>query len=188
MARIALKNIWKRYGSVQALKDVNFQCRDGELFCLLGPSGAGKSTTLKLIAGVESQDRGDIYVDEEPISDAPPQLRDMALAFESYALYPQMNVYDNLAFPLKSPLRASQYPQDALDKRVKEISDLLGIRNLLTRLPGELSGGQRQRVALGRALVRRPRVYLLDEPIAHLDAHYDDLCHAGSAGSAFHGR
>jgi multiple sugar transport system ATP-binding protein len=170
MARIALKNIWKRYGSVQALKDVNFQCRDGELFCLLGPSGAGKSTTLKLIAGVESQDRGDIYVDEEPISDAPPQLRDMALAFESYALYPQMNVYDNLAFPLKSPLRASQYPKDTLDKRVKEIADLLGIRNLLTRLPGELSGGQRQRVALGRALVRRPRVYLLDEPIAHLDA------------------
>ncbi len=170
MARIELKDIWKRFRSVQALKEVNFQCRDGEFFCLLGPSGAGKSTLLKIIAGVETQDRGDVFVDEEPISSTPPQLRDMALAFESYALYPQMNVYDNLAFPLKSPLRVSQYPEDVLDKSVKEIADLLGIRGLLTRLPGELSGGQRQRVALGRALIRTPRVYLLDEPIAHLDA------------------
>lgn len=170
MANLVLRDIWKKYGKVQALQGLEFSCRDGELFCLLGPSGAGKTTTLKVIAGVEQPDRGEIILDGQSIVDTPPQLRDVALAFESYALYPQLTVFENLAFPLRAPLRARQYTKEEVEKRVREVANLLNIGELLDRLPRELSGGQRQRVGLGRVLVRRPKVYLLDEPIAHLDA------------------
>lgn len=170
MANIVLRNIWKRYGEIQALQGVSFECKDGEFFCLLGPSGAGKTTTIKVIAGIEAPDKGDVLLDDKPISGSPPWDRDVAVAFESYALYPQRTVFENLAFPLKAPIRASRYPEDELGKRVEEVANLLGIGDLLDRYPRELSGGQRQRVALGRALVRNPGAYLLDEPIAHLDA------------------
>ncbi len=170
MANIVLQDVWKRYGKVQALQGTSFECKDGELFCLLGPSGAGKTTTIKAIAGIVAPDKGEILLDNKPITGLFPQDRDMAVAFESYALYPQLTVFENLAFPLKAPIRASQYSKEKLEKRVKEVADLLGIGELLDRYPRELSGGQRQRVGLGRALVRRPKAYLLDEPIAHLDA------------------
>jgi len=123
-----------------------------------------------VIAGIETPDKGDVLLDNKPITDLLPRDRDVAVAFESYALYPQATVFENLAFPLKAPIRAAQYPRDEVEKRVKEIANLLGISELLARYPRELSGGQRQSVALGRALIRRPKVYLLDEPIAHLDA------------------
>jgi multiple sugar transport system ATP-binding protein len=170
MANLVLRDVWKSYGKVQALQGVEFACRDGEFFCLLGPSGAGKTTTLKVIAGVEQPDRGEILLDGQSIVETPPQLRDVALAFESYALYPQLTVFENLAFPLRAPLRARQYTKEEVERRVREVASLLNIGELLDRLPRELSGGQRQRVGLGRVLVRRPKVYLLDEPIAHLDA------------------
>lgn len=170
MANVVLQDIWKRFGETQALQGVSFESKDGELFCLLGPSGAGKSTTIKVIAGLESPDKGEVILDGEPITRLFPQERHMATAFESYALYPHLTVFENLAFPLKAPIRASQYTKDELEERVKEVANMLGIGELLARYPRQLSGGQRQRVALGRALVRKPKVYLLDEPIAHLDA------------------
>jgi len=167
---IALRNVWKRFGKVQALRGISFECQPGELFCLLGPSGAGKTTTIRIIAGIETPDEGEVLLDNKPITGLLPQERNVAVAFESYALYPHLTVFDNIAFPLKAPIRASQYSKDEVEKRVKEVADLLGIGELLARYPRELSGGQRQRVALGRALVRKPKAYLLDEPIAHLDA------------------
>lgn len=170
MTEVRLDNISKRFGKVQALKDVSFSCAHGELFCLLGPSGAGKTTTLNAIAGIEKPDHGDIYVDGQRITDLMPQERDIAIAFESYALYPHLTVFDNLAFPLRAPGRARQYAGGALEARVQEVAQMLNIGELLDRYPRQLSGGQRQRVALGRALVRKPKVYLLDEPISHLDA------------------
>jgi multiple sugar transport system ATP-binding protein len=170
MSEIRLESISKRFGKVQALQDVSFSCAHGEFFCLLGPSGAGKTTTLNTIAGIEKPDQGEVYVDGQRITHLPPQERDIAIAFESYALYPHLTVFDNLAFPLRAPGRAKQYPRGALEARVKEVAEMLGMSELLGRYPRQLSGGQRQRVALGRALVRQPRVYLLDEPIAHLDA------------------
>jgi multiple sugar transport system ATP-binding protein len=170
MASIALRDVWKRFGEVYALQGVSFECQDGESFCLLGPSGAGKTTTIRVISGVENPEKGEIFLDNKPISGLLPQQRDVAVAFESYALYPQLTVFDNLAFPLRAPVRASRYSKDEVAERVKEVADMLDIGELLARYPRQLSGGQRQRVALGRALVRRPKVYLLDEPIAHLDA------------------
>lgn len=170
MASIALRDIWKEYGTVQALQGVEFEMGDGEMFCLLGPSGAGKTTTIRIISGVEQPDRGDILLDGKSIVSLMPRDRNIAVAFESYALYPQLNVYDNLAFPLRAPIRKDKWPKDEVDKRVKEVAEMLNIGELLHRLPRELSGGQKQRVGLGRALVRKPKVYLLDEPIAHLDA------------------
>jgi multiple sugar transport system ATP-binding protein len=170
MASIALRNIWKEYGTVRALQGVEFETSDGEMFCLLGPSGAGKTTTIRIISGVEKPDKGDILLDGQSIVGLMPRDRNVAVAFESYALYPQLNVYDNLAFPLRAPIRRDKWPKDEVDKRVKEVAEMLNIGELLHRLPRELSGGQKQRVGLGRALVRKPAVYLLDEPIAHLDA------------------
>jgi multiple sugar transport system ATP-binding protein len=167
---IALRNVWKRFGRVQALRGISFECQPGEFFCLLGPSGAGKTTTIRIIAGIETPDEGEVLLDNEPITGLLPQERNVAVAFESYALYPHLTVFDNMAFPLKAPIRASHYSKEEVEKRVKEVANLLGIGELLARYPRELSGGQRQRVALGRALVRKPKAYLLDEPIAHLDA------------------
>jgi multiple sugar transport system ATP-binding protein len=170
MSKIALQDIWKKFKTTEALSGIDFETRDGELFCLLGPSGAGKTTTLRIIAGLEEPDRGDVLLDGKSIVKSMPSERDVTLAFESYALYPQFSVYDNLAFPLKAPVRKNEFSNTAIQARVNEIASLLGIQDLLQRFPRELSGGQRQRVGLGRALVRKPKVYLLDEPIAHLDA------------------
>jgi ABC-type sugar transport system ATPase subunit len=170
MAGIGLRDIWKNFGKKAALQGVSLAAADGELFCLLGPSGAGKTTTIRVIAGLESPDRGEVTLDGQAITRLSPQQRDIAIAFESYALYPHLTVLENLAFPLKAPARAAQYSKAAVERRVREIADVLNLGELLARFPRQLSGGQRQRVALGRALVREPRAYLLDEPIAHLDA------------------
>lgn len=172
MAKITVQELTKHYkgGEVRALRDVSFECEDGEFFCLLGPAGAGKTTTIKLIAGVEPTDSGNVFLSDEDVTDLLPQERNVAVAFETYALYPQRTVRENLSFPLRAPVRRDKWPEDAIEKRVVEIANLLGIGELLDRLPRQLSGGQRQRVALGRALVRKPQAYLLDEPIAHLDA------------------
>ncbi len=170
MASVVLQDVWKTYGSVKALQGVEFEMGEGEMFCLLGPSGAGKTTTIRVISGVEKLDRGDILLGGKTIVGLMPRDRDVAVAFESYALYPQLTVFDNLAFPLRAPIRKAKYSKADVEKRVKEVAELLNIGELLHRLPRELSGGQRQRVGLGRALVRKPQVYLLDEPIAHLDA------------------
>lgn len=172
MAKITIQNLSKQYkgGQVQALNEVNFECVDGKFFCLLGPAGAGKTTTIKLIAGIEAANHGKILIDNEDVTDQMPWQRDVAVAFETYALYPQRTVRENLAFPIQAPIRKNDWTTETIEKRVVEIADLLGIGELLDRLPRQLSGGQRQRVALGRALVRKPKAYLLDEPIAHLDA------------------
>lgn len=172
MAKISIQNLSKSYkaGEVQALQKVSFDCEAGKFFCLLGPAGAGKSTTIKLIAGIEPADSGKVFYDGEDVTDMMPKDRDVAVAFETYALYPQRTVRENLAFPLNAPMRKEQLSQAQIQARVVEIAEMLGIGELLDRLPQQLSGGQRQRVALGRALVRKPKAYLLDEPIAHLDA------------------
>ena len=172
MANINIQHVSKFYknGEVKALNDVSFECADGKFFCLLGPAGAGKTTMIKLIAGIEPADSGYIFTDGEEITDLLPKERDVAVAFETYALYPQRTVRENLAFPLRAPQRKGQMSEEQIQARVTEIAKLLGIDELLERLPRQLSGGQRQRVALGRALVRKPKAYLLDEPIAHLDA------------------
>jgi multiple sugar transport system ATP-binding protein len=149
-----------------AVDGVSFDVRDGEFVILLGPSGCGKTTTLRCIAGLETPDEGEIYIGDRLVNDLPPKDRDIAMVFQSYALYPHMTVYDNLAFPLKM----RKYPKDEIDKRVKEVARLLRIEDLLDRKPRQLSGGQQQRVALGRALVRNPQVWLMDEPLSNLDA------------------
>lgn len=170
MASVELKNITKRFGSVAALKDVSYTIKDGEFFVLLGASGAGKSTTINVISGLEKPDEGGVFLDGNNITNSFPQNRDVATAFESYALYPHFTVFENLMFPLESPERKRTMSRAEREQRVREVAEMLAIGELLQRYPRELSGGQRQRVALGRTLVRRPKAYLLDEPIAHLDA------------------
>lgn len=170
MAKLELQNITKTFKQITALDNVSLTIKDGEFFCLLGSSGAGKSTTINIISGIEKPDSGDILIDEKSILDDYPQNRNIATAFESYALYPHFTVYQNLMFPLEAPLRKKKFSSQERDTRVKEVAEILGIEELLHRYPGELSGGQKQRVALGRTLVRRPKAYMLDEPIAHLDA------------------
>jgi len=168
MATLVLDRISKSFGKIQALKDVSFECNDGEFLVIVGPSGAGKTTTLNCIAGVEYPEAGTISIDGQDVTLTPPQDRDVAMVFETYALYPQFSVYNNLAFPLRSP--QTRLPEVEIEERVQRVSKLLGIDMLLERLPRQLSQGQRQRVSLGRALVRQPRLFLLDEPISHLDA------------------
>jgi len=170
MAKVELRNITKQFGKVTALEDVSFTIKDGEFFVLLGASGAGKSTTISVISGIELPNQGKVLLDDADITKDFPQDRNVATAFESYALYPHFTVYQNLMFPLEAPQRKSTSTKDERMKRVNEIAAMLGIDDLLERFPRELSGGQKQRVALGRTLVRSPRAYLLDEPIAHLDA------------------
>lgn len=167
MADVVLKNVYKIFNNqVIAAKDVTLEIKDGEFMVLVGPSGCGKSTVLRLIAGLEGISRGDIYVDGVLINHIPPKNRDIAMVFQNYALYPHMTVYQNLAFALK--LRHCSKTE--IDRRVRESADILGIGDLLHRKPKALSGGQRQRVAVGRAIVRQPKVFLFDEPLSNLDA------------------
>jgi multiple sugar transport system ATP-binding protein len=166
MAQVVLKDINKFYDSVHAVKDVNLQIRDKEFVVLVGPSGCGKTTTLRMIAGLEAISAGDISIDGQVVNDLAPMDRDIAMVFQNYALYPHMSVYDNMAFGLKM----RKFPRREIAQRVQEAADILGIGELLKRKPRQLSGGQRQRVALGRAIVRHPRVFLFDEPLSNLDA------------------
>jgi multiple sugar transport system ATP-binding protein len=168
MPDIVFEHVCKRYGGHEAICDLSLEIRDGEFFVILGESGAGKTTTLKMAAGVEPVTSGTIRLGGRPIQDLPPEERDCAMVFETYALYPHLSVYQNIAFPLRAPGRG--IPNDQIDASVLRVARMLGIEPYLDRRPGALSGGQRQRVALGRALVRRPAVFLLDEPLSHLDA------------------
>ncbi len=167
MAQVSLRNVTKIFpGGVEAVKDVSLGVENKEFVVLLGPSGCGKSTTLRIIAGLEQATRGDVYIGNQIVNSLPPKSRNIAMVFQNYALYPHMNVYNNMAFGLK--LR--KYPKSEIDKRVREAALILGLDKLLNRKPKELSGGQRQRVALGRAIVRKPLVFLFDEPLSNLDA------------------
>src|SRR5712692_2024042 len=166
MGQVVLKGINKFYESVHAVKDFNLQIRDKEFVVFVGPSGCGKTTTLRMIAGLEAISSGDISIDGNVINELAPMDRDIAMVFQNYALYPHMSVYDNMAFGLK--MRKFEKPEIA--QRVREAAEILGIEDYLHRKPRQLSGGQRQRVALGRAIVRHPRVFLFDEPLSNLDA------------------
>ena len=166
MAHIKLENVVKRFGDVVAVKDFNLEVQDKEFVVFLGPSGCGKTTTLRLIAGLENPEEGDIFIDGERVNDLSPADRDIAFVFQFYALYPHLNVYDNIAFPLK----AVNISKSEIDTQVKRVAEILQISDMLDRKPSVLSGGEMQRVALGRAMVRQPKVYLLDEPMANLDA------------------
>ena len=167
MAQVNLKDVTKIYdGDVLAVEQADFQIPDESFTVLVGPSGCGKSTILRMIAGLEEITEGDIYIDDERINDIPPKDRDIAMVFQNYALYPHMTVYKNMAFGLK--LR--KYPKAEIEQRVKEAAEILSISHLLNRKPKHLSGGERQRVAVGRAIVRHPKVFLFDEPLSNLDA------------------
>ena len=167
MAHVTLKDVTKIYdGDVLAIEKAGFQIPDESFTVLVGPSGCGKSTLLRMIAGLEEITDGDIYIDDERVNDIPPKDRDIAMVFQNYALYPHMTVYKNMAFGLK--LR--KYPKKEIDQRVNEAAEILSISHLLNRKPKHLSGGERQRVAVGRAIVRHPKVFLFDEPLSNLDA------------------
>lgn len=166
MADVRLVNISKYFGSVVANYDVNIYVKDGNFYTLLGPSGCGKTTTLRIIAGLETPDKGEVYIGDRLVNDLPPRERNVAMVFQNYALYPHMKVFDNIAFPLK----AIKLPKDDIRRKVKWAMALLRIDGLENRKPRQLSGGQQQRVAVGRALVREPEVFLMDEPLSNLDA------------------
>ena len=166
MARVLLENVSKLFNDVVAVKDVNLEIKDKEFVVLVGPSGCGKTTTLRMIAGLEEISEGKISINDRVVNDVPPKDRNIAMVFQSYALYPHMKVYDNMAFGLQ--LRG--IPKKEIDQRVREAGEILELTKLLDRLPKQLSGGQRQRVALGRAIVRNPQVFLMDEPLSNLDA------------------
>lgn len=166
MAAVALENIVKKFGETLAVDDVSLDIADGEFLVLLGPSGCGKTTTLNMIAGLERPNSGHISIGGERVERVPPDKRDIAMVFQSIALYPHMSVYQNIAFPL----RMAHVPKADVERRVREVAELLRIDDLLNRKPYQLSGGQRQRVALGRSVVRKPAVFLFDEPLSSLDA------------------
>ncbi|MCD6360331.1 MAG: sn-glycerol-3-phosphate ABC transporter ATP-binding protein UgpC [Armatimonadetes bacterium] len=166
MASVRLVNLTKRFGDVVAVDSVNLEVHDGEFLVLVGPSGCGKTTCLRMIAGLEEATSGEIWIGDRCVNDVSPKDRDIAMVFQNYALYPHMTVYDNMSFALK--LR--KVPRDEIDRLVREAAQMLGIEELLDRKPGQLSGGQRQRVALGRAIVRQPAAFLMDEPLSNLDA------------------
>ncbi len=166
MAKIKLEALTKKYGNVIAVDAVNLDINDDEFMVLVGPSGCGKTTTLRMVAGLEDISGGSVFIGDQRVNDVEPKDRDIAMVFQSYALYPHMSVYDNMAFGLKMRKVAST----EIERRIQEASGMLGIGHLLKRKPRELSGGQRQRVALGRAIVREPAVFLMDEPLSNLDA------------------
>ncbi len=166
MAKIQLENIFKNFGTVQAVRGVSLSIGDGEFFTLLGPSGCGKTTILRMIAGLERADKGNIYIGETLANELEPKDRDVGVVFQSYALYPHMTVYENLAFPLE----ARKWPKKRIEKKIQDAARLLQIEEFLSRKPKQLSGGQQQRVALGRAIVRDARAFLMDEPLSNLDA------------------
>jgi len=166
MASVTYDHVTKRFGDVIAVNDMSIEVADKEFLVFVGPSGCGKTTSLRLLAGLEEIDEGNIYIGDRLVNDVAPKDRDIAMVFQSYALYPHMSVYDNMAFGLK--LRKT--PRADIERRVRESAGMLGIEELLDRKPKQLSGGQRQRVALGRAIVREPAVFLLDEPLSNLDA------------------
>jgi len=166
MASVTYDHVWKKFGDVVAVEDLNIQIADKEFLVLVGPSGCGKTTALRCLAGLEEISEGKVMIGEQVVNDVAPKDRDIAMVFQSYALYPHMTVFDNMAFGLK--LR--KVPKGEIQKRVEEAAKILGIEMLLKRKPRELSGGQRQRVAVGRAIVREPKVFLFDEPLSNLDA------------------
>jgi ABC-type sugar transport system ATPase subunit len=166
MSELKVINLSKSFGSTPVLNNISFDVREGEFCILLGPSGCGKTTMLRLIAGLDQQDKGEIFIGDKEVSNLPPRQRDIAMVFQSYALYPHMNVYENMGFALK----IQKLNKDQTARKVREAAMLLGIEDLLGRKPRELSGGQRQRVAIGRAIVRDPRLFLFDEPLSNLDA------------------
>lgn len=166
MAEVVLENVAKSYDKTQVIQDVSLTVRDQEFVVMVGPSGCGKSTILRMIAGLESITDGKIRIEDRVVNDVPPKDRDIAMVFQNYALYPHMNVYENMAFGLKM----RKTPKAEIDAKVKEAARILDLEHLLQRKPKQLSGGQRQRVALGRAIVRNPKVFLMDEPLSNLDA------------------
>ncbi len=166
MARVLLRDLNKKFDGTHAVKDVNLEIRDHEFVVLVGPSGCGKTTTLRMVAGLEDITSGEISIDGKVVNNLAPMDRDIAMVFQNYALYPHMSVYDNMAFGL----RMRKFERPEIDRRVRHAAEVLGIQALLDRRPRQLSGGQRQRVALGRAIVRNPRVFLFDEPLSNLDA------------------
>ncbi len=168
MSSVELRQITKRFPRVTALEDVSFAAQEGEFFVLLGPTGAGKTTTLRIIAALIRQDAGSILFDGEAVDEVSPAERDVAFVFQQYSLYPTMTVYDNLAFPLRSPMRKT--PEPEIKQRVQRVAEIVHIGHLLERKTARLSGGEMQRVAIGRAIVRQPRVFLMDEPLTNLDA------------------
>ncbi len=166
MARVLFEHVYKRFNKVEVVHDINLDIKDKEFLVLVGPSGCGKSTCLRMVAGLEDVTEGELYIGDKLVNGVAPKDRDIAMVFQNYALYPHMSVFDNMAFGLK--LR--HFPKDQIQKRVAEAAEILGLQDFLKRKPKELSGGQRQRVALGRAIVREPQVFLMDEPLSNLDA------------------
>src|SRR5499427_4936873 len=166
MAEVALRNVVKRFEEVEAVRSIDLDIPDNELVVLVGPSGCGKSTTLRMIAGLEEVTSGEIFIGGELVNDLPPKDRDIAMVFQNYALYPHMTAFENMAFGL----RLRKFPKSEIRERVEDAARILDITDLLLRRPKQLSGGQRQRVAMGRAIVRHPKVFLFDEPLSNLDA------------------
>lgn len=166
MARVQLKNVTKKFGKVIAVNNFSLEAKDQDFVVLLGPSGCGKTTVLRCIAGLETPDEGEIYIGNDLVNELDPKERNVAMVFQTYALYPHLTVFKNLAFPLENV----KVPKSEVDNKVRQVAELLRIKPLLDRKPKQLSGGQRQRVALGRAIIREPRVFLMDEPLSNLDA------------------
>ncbi len=164
--KVVIKELLKKYGRITVINKISLEINDGEFFVILGPSGTGKSTLLKLLAGIEIPDSGEIYVEGKNVTNLPPNKRNIAMVFQNYALYPNMNVYENISFPLK----IKGYGKKKIDEKVKYSAEILGIEDIMYRKINEISGGQKQRVALARAIVRDPSVFLLDEPLSNLDA------------------
>jgi len=168
MSEVKIENVSKKFGDINAVSNLSFTVKDGEFFVLLGPTGAGKTTTLRLIAGLEQADEGKIFIGNEDVTQSQPAQRDVAFVFQQYSLYPNYTVYNNLAFPLRSPLRSLS--KGEIDRIVRDMAKTLHIEDKLTNKATHLSGGEMQRVALGRALVRKPNIFLMDEPLSSLDA------------------